>query len=144
MYYREVQQDIFTVDTEIYTLVHCISADLALNKGLALDMQKHFQIRDTIQSQMSPFSVPIGHCIYTKPVLNIITEGRAQNAPTYESMYEALYHLQIATEKLGIEAIAMPLIGCGVGKLKWPIVRALVKDIFEDTDIDILVCYLEG
>ena len=31
MYYREVQQDLFTVDTNIYTLVHCISADFVLS-----------------------------------------------------------------------------------------------------------------
>lgn len=144
MYYREVQQDLFTVDTNIYTLVHCISADFALGKGIALEMQKHFNTRNEIQSRARPFSIPVGHCVYTPPVLSMITKGHAQSKPTYETMYEALYHLQLATEKLGIEQIAMPLIGCGLDQLKWPIVRALIKDIFEDTDIEILVCYLEG
>ena len=143
MYYREVQQDLFTVGDE-YTLVQCISADFALNKGLALDMQKKFAVRTRLQSQMQPFSIPIGHCVYTKPVLNIVTEGYSQNKPTYETMYEGLYHLRKATDQLGIEYLAMPLIGCGLGQLKWPIVRALIKDIFDDDNIDILVCYLEG
>ena len=72
----------------------------------------------------------------------MITKGKATSKPTYEQMYEALYHLKIATEKLEINCIAMPLIGCGLDGLKWPIVRALIKDIFEDSDIEILVCYL--
>ena len=143
MYYREVQQDLFSVGDE-YTLIQCISGDFALNKGLALEMQKKFAVRTRLQSKMRPFTVPIGHCVYTEPVLNIVTEGYGQNKPTYETMYEGLFHLREAVEKLGIEAIAMPLLGCGLGQLKWPIVRALIKDIFEDTDIEILVCYLEG
>ena len=104
-------------------------------------MQKHFNIRSELQSKLNPFQIPIGRCIYTKPVINLVTEGYSQNKPTYETMYEALYHLREAVEKLEIEAIAMPLIGCGAGQLKWPIVRALIKDIFEDCDIEVLVCY---
>ena len=143
MYYREIQQDLFSVSTIEYTYVHCISADFALGKGIALEMQKRFKTRDMIQSQTQPFSIPVGHCVYTKPVLSIITKGRAQSLPTYETMYEGLYHLRTATEQLHINKIAMPLIGCGLDRLKWPIVRALIKDIFEDSDIEILVCYLE-
>ena len=142
MRYREEQRDIFTVDYNQYTLVHCISADFALGKGIALEMQHRFKTRDMIQSKAKPYSIPVGNCIYTEPVLSMITKGKATSKPTYEQMYEALYHLKIATEKLEINCIAMPLIGCGLDGLKWPIVRALIKDIFEDTDIDILVCYL--
>lgn len=142
MYYHEEQRDIFTVDYHQYTLVHCISADFALGKGIALEMQHRFNTRTAIQSKAKPFSIPVGNCIYTEPVLSMITKGRAQSKPTYETMYEALYHLRNAVEQLEIEQIAMPLIGCGLDGLKWPIVRALVKDIFEDMDIEILVCYL--
>ncbi len=142
MRYREEQRDIFTVDYNQYTLVHCISADFALGKGIALEMQHRFKTRDAIQSKAKPFSIPVGNCIYTEPVLSMITKSKAQMKPTYEQMYEALYHLRIATEKLEINCIAMPLIGCGLDGLKWPIVRALIKDIFEDSDIEILVCYL--
>lgn len=143
MYYREELRDIFTVDSS-YTFVHCISADFALGKGIALEFQKRFGTRDAIQSRAKPFSIPVGNCIYTAPVLSMITKGKATGLPTYETMYEALYHLRTATDKLGIERIAMPLIGCGLDKLKWPIVRALIKDIFEDSDIEILVCFLQN
>ena len=142
MRYKEEQRNLFTVDYNQYKYVHCISADFSLGKGIALEMQHRFHTRDAIQSRAKPFSIPIGNCIYTDPVLSMITKGKANSKPTYEQMYEALYHLCIATEKLNINSIAMPLIGCGLDGLKWPIVRALVKDIFEDTDMDILVCYL--
>ena len=142
MYYHEEQRDLFTVNYHEYTFVHCISADFALGKGIALEMQHRFKTRDAIQSKAKPFSIPVGNCIYTEPVLSMITKGRAQSLPTYETMYEALFHLRNAVEQLEIDKIAMPLIGCGLDKLKWPIVRALIKDIFDDLDIEILVCYL--
>ena len=56
-------------------------------------------------------------------------------------MYEALLHLRLAVKTLGIDRIAMPRIGCGLDRLKWPLVRALIKDVFRDEDIEILVCY---
>ena len=34
----------------------------------------------------------------------------------------------------------MPIIGCGLDKLQWDKVSKIIKEIFEDTDIEILVC----
>ena len=98
MYYHEEQRDLFTVNYHEYTFVHCISADFALGKGIALEMQHRFKTRDAIQSKAKPFSIPVGNCIYTEPVLSMITKGRAQSFPTYETMYEALFHLRNAVE----------------------------------------------
>jgi hypothetical protein len=36
----------------------------------------------------------------------------------------------------------MPLIGCGLDRLRWDKVRNIVENVFADTDIDILVCKL--
>ena len=37
----------------------------------------------------------------------------------------------------------MPRIGCGLDGLDWGIVKAIIKDVFEDTDIEILICVRE-
>jgi hypothetical protein len=34
----------------------------------------------------------------------------------------------------------MPLIGCGLDKLEWERVKSLLIAIFDDLDIEILVC----
>jgi hypothetical protein len=112
--YREEQRDIFTLDPQYYTFVHCISADFALGKGIALEMQKHFGTRDAIRNKAQPYSIPVGHCVYTEPVLSMITKSKATQLPTYETMYEALFHLRTAVERLSIDRLAMPLIGCGL------------------------------
>ena len=37
--------------------------------------------------------------------------------------------------------IAMPRIGCGLDRLEWGNVRRMIKCLFADTDVEILVCY---
>lgn len=39
-----------------------------------------------------------------------------------------------------INKLAMPIIGCGLDKLKWVDVKALILNKFKNTDIDIVVC----
>ena len=39
-----------------------------------------------------------------------------------------------------IKKVAMPLIGCGLDRLQWDRVSAMIKEIFADEDIEILVC----
>ena len=39
-----------------------------------------------------------------------------------------------------IKKIAMPLIGCGLDRLEWYKVSEIIKRLFSNTDIEILVC----
>jgi hypothetical protein len=34
----------------------------------------------------------------------------------------------------------MPAIGCGLDRLNWDIVKYYIRQVFADTDIEILVC----
>ena len=45
--------------------------------------------------------------------------------------------------KNGNKKLAIPQIGCGLDGLKWDIVRAIVKDIFQETDVEIVVYIYE-
>ena len=39
-----------------------------------------------------------------------------------------------------INKIAMPKIGCGLDRLNWDNVYEIIKDVFKDTDVEILIC----
>ena len=39
-----------------------------------------------------------------------------------------------------ISLIAMPQVGAGLDRLSWAKNREIIKDVFMDTDIEILVC----
>lgn len=42
-----------------------------------------------------------------------------------------------------IKKVAMPIIGCGLDRLKWDKVSKTIKKMFDDMDIEILVCKQE-
>jgi hypothetical protein len=40
----------------------------------------------------------------------------------------------------GITKLVMPKIGCGRDKLSWVMVSDMIAEVFDDTDVEILVC----
>ena len=136
---KERKQDLFTVDDKYY-LAHCIASDLGMGAGIALPMQRKFDLREQIVDSGEDTGFPT--CILTGRVFNLITKQWSSGKPTYESLEAALkVMLELATEK-GVRKIAMPRIGCGLDMLKWAKVKGIVKRLFKDSGIKILVCYL--
>lgn len=58
-------------------------------------------------------------------------------------MATALEKMKEVCIKNGITLIAMPIIGAGLDRLDWNKVSELICRIFDDMDIDILVCKLK-
>ena len=146
MILKEEFRDLFSLDDSYY-LVQCISADFAMGAGIAVQFNKHFDTKNKLIKQCggnylsawdSNFEETIP-CIQEGRVFNLITKRNYWNKPTYETLENAL----IALKSLSwgnVAKLAMPLIGCGLDKLEWSKVSKMIKDIFEDTDIEILVC----
>jgi O-acetyl-ADP-ribose deacetylase (regulator of RNase III) len=55
-------------------------------------------------------------------------------------MENALSEMESMCRCHGINKVAMPIIGCGLDRLQWDKVSEIIKDVFKDTDIEILVC----
>lgn len=147
MTYREEKRDLFTVSDDYY-LAHCISADFKLGAGIAVEFDKRFNMRyklfyefpDGYINIMDHYHVE-GECILIDRVLNIITKKRYYQKPSLSSMKEALVMTKEVCDGNNISKIAMPKIGCGLDKLHWEDVSALIKETFMDTNVEILVCY---
>lgn len=148
MIYREEHMDLFSI-SEDYYLAHCISADFAMGKGIAVEFNKRFNMRkklkdefpDFINDYMHYYKIK-GECILIDNVLNLITKERYYQKPTYESLTQSLEMMKRVCKGNNIKKIAMPKIGCGLDRLKWDKVKEILFNIFKDTDIEILVCYL--
>ena len=41
-----------------------------------------------------------------------------------------------------IKYIGLPKIGSGLDRLVWVAVREIIKDVFKELDVEIVVCYL--
>ena len=55
-------------------------------------------------------------------------------------MLGALEDMRNQIQVLQIKKLAMPCIGSGLDRLEWHKVRKMIKDVFENVDIEIVVC----
>ena len=151
MKYSEEVRDLFAVPNEYY-LAHCISADFGMGAGIVVKFNKLFNMKQKLMSKYPDFIDKWdyqstlcnnnGQCILEDRVFNLITKRNYWLKPTYDTLTAALLCMKsIAIEK-NITKIAMPLIGCGLDKLEWSKVSEIIKEVFKDTDIEILVCKL--
>lgn len=145
MIYTEVKKDLFEVPANYY-LAHCINGNYTLGAGIAkifrdnMDMQfrlaQKYPIRDGEQSRY------IGKALLVGRVFNLVTKAYHYNKPTYESLRSALKDMHDQCARLEIKYLAMPRIGCGLDRLDWSKVSVMIREIFSDLDIEILVCYI--
>lgn len=148
MIYKEEVRDLFSVPDDYY-LAHCISADFGMGKGIVVEFNKRFDMKRRLQSEYPDYINEwthhkyIGDCKLEGRVFNLITKERYFHKPTYKSVTAALKHMKYQCEINEIGKIAMPVIGCGLDKLEWNKVSQIIKEIFGDTDIEILVCKIK-
>lgn len=133
----EEKKDLFTVRGNWY-YGHCIATDLRMGAGIAVPMQKRFRLRQRLRDSGQKLASPT--CVLTGRVFNLITKTRSNTKPNYGSMEGALMAMKEIVVAEGVERVAIPRIGCGLDKLSWPRVRLIIERIFEDTEIEFLVC----
>lgn len=136
-------RDLFTVPKD-YFLCHCISADFALGAGIAKKFAA-LGVRDALLKEYlgARYLGEIGVCLDTHATkwrgeYNLVTKKRYFNKPTLLSLEQALYHMKTFVDNG--DKIAMPRIGCGLDRLNWQEVEQIIREVFADIDIEILVC----
>lgn len=134
MIFKEIKGNLFEYNKDRIP-VHCISQDCEMGAGIAVDMKKHYKL-GSLTAEKFP------DCIYYHKVLNLVTKKNYYGKPTYETLEKALLKMKEICIEEGITKLVMPKIGCGLDRLQWPKVREYIQNIFKDTNIDILVCFL--
>ena len=149
MIFRQEIMDLFTVSDE-YFFAHCISADFAMGKGIAVEFNKRYNMKNILQNKYLDYINQYhykrmnGDCILEGRVLNLITKERYYEKPTYASITIALEKMRDICIKNNISKVAMPKIGCGLDRLKWDKVIGIIMNVFQYTNIEILVCIIGG
>lgn len=144
MIYREESGNLFEVD-EKYSLVQCISLDCEMGEGIAVEFNKRFKpmknyLKTVIRNNNLKHPITIAYKVDENVyIYNLITKKRFWNKPTYMSIEECIKQMSKFCRNSNIKYLAMPKIGCGLDRLAWGKVRELVKQYFEDMDIEILV-----
>lgn len=150
MIYKEEIRDLFSVPDDYY-LAHCISADFGMGKGIVVEFNKRFDMKNKL-IEMFDGNVthawdgngednnPQGACFKVDKVLNLVTKRNYWLKLTYKTLTEALISMREVCIEYNITKIAMPVIGCGLDRLEWSKVSRIIKEVFGGTDIEILVC----
>ncbi len=145
MEFREEKRDLFSVPDDYY-LAHCISADFAMGKGIAVEFNRRFDMKNKLKAHYPDYldqwqrEKKRSGCILAGRVFNLITKERYFQKPTYETLRGALECMKALCVQKGVRQAAMPVIGCGLDRLAWEQVSAVIQDVFADTGIEILVC----
>ncbi len=160
MKYQEIQYDLFKVNEdyvtqgeELYCLAHCISADFAMAGGIVLGFNSHFNMKNRLVEtfgnvrskfyRTGGFIIPImvENTVGNKfPVFNMITKMQVIHKPKYENIQKALEDIRNEMTFEGKTKLAIPKIGCGIDGKDWKVISQMIKDVFQNEDIEILVC----
>ena len=73
-------------------------------------------------------------------IYNLVTKPTVADRPTYSNLSTVLKHLANTMKAMGFKRLAIPTIGCGIDGLDWGKVKQIIEEVFECTDIEILVC----
>lgn len=147
MTYKEEVRDLFSVSDD-YFLAHCISADFGMGKGIVVEFNKRFDMKNKLRTKYPDYLSQYvrhrigGDCILEGRVLNLITKERTFHKPTIITMILSLEKMKRICMENGITKIAMPTIGAGLDRLPWQSVSEQIQRVFADTDMKILVCKL--
>ena len=156
MQYKEEHRDLFGVNhegiQEPYCLAHCISAHSGMAGGIVLEFNRRWDMKNRLRqkyhnqeqnfktAQGLLFPEEVHHNGVDTTVYNMVTKATLGHLPTYTSLENCLKLVKDHMVTQGYYRLAIPKIGCGIDRLDWKRVSHIIQRVFEDTDIEILVC----
>ena len=67
--------------------------------------------------------------------------GREQRHTNYEAIYTGLSSIKDHANSIELTTLSLPYnMGCALGGGSWNIVRAMIQDIFYDSNINLFIC----
>lgn len=136
----EIEGDLFESK---HALAHCVSADLAMSKGIAVEFRDRFggvrELRD--QKPRVGDVLVLQDKEGQRPIYYLVTKQNYWDKPTYDTLSSCLIQLRLLCIKAGTKTIAMPRIGCGLDRLQWEAVRGSIRRVFRPTDNIAVVVY---
>lgn len=133
--------NLFTSEANAY--VHGCNIKGKMNAGIAVQFRERFpeMFEDYQQRCRKGLFLPGEGYIYynrNKPhVINLATQDKNNAGIVY--MESAFKWLANSFNSLGIENVAMPRIGSGLGELDWDLTREILERYFNDSELKVEV-----
>lgn len=138
-----VKGDIFKSPAQVLTnAVNCVGV---MGKGVALEFKNRYPLMfDDYKSRCDQGKVKPGQPYLweddSAQILNFPTKRHWKDNSLLQDIEDGLKHLASSYEQMGIQSIAMPALGCGLGGLKWSEVQSLIVKYFGSIpDLDVYV-----
>lgn len=126
-----VTSDIFESGAE--ALVNPVNCVGVMGKGLAKEFKARYPFNlDAYMDAYFAGTLKPGKMLWhTDPatgtvIINFPTKRHWRDVSLLEDIDGGLRSLRTLIMELGIKSIAVPALGCGLGGLEWPVVRALI------------------
>lgn len=143
-----VKGDIFKSPAQVLTnTVNCVGV---MGKGVALEFKNRYpKMFNDYKLKCDQNNVKPGQPYLWEDdsvqVLNFPTKRHWKDNSLLQDIEDGLKHLASSYEQMGIQSIAMPALGCGLGGLKWSEVQPLiVKHLGTLPDLDVYVYEPQG
>lgn len=138
-----VKGDIFKSSAQVLTnTVNCVGV---MGKGVALEFKNRYpKMFGDYKAKCDQGEVKPGQPYLWEDdsvqILNFPTKRSWRDNSLLQDIEDGLKHLAGSYEQMGIQSIAMPALGCGLGGLKWSEVQPLiVKHLGALPDLDVYV-----
>ncbi len=138
-----VKGDIFKSPAQVLTnTVNCVGV---MGKGVALEFKNRYpKMFGDYKTKCDQGKVKPGQPYLWEDgsvqILNFPTKRNWRDNSLLQDIEAGLKHLAGSYEQMGIQSLAMPALGCGLGGLKWSEVQPLiVKHLRDLPDLDVYV-----
>lgn len=143
---REEKRDLFAVPQGYY-LAHCITGDCTLAAGVAKTVDEVYNMKEKLIDRYNDgtnYSLEnhVGMALLVDNVFNLVLKRRIDKKSKYKKLKNCLEDMKCIMEQEWITKLAIPKLACGHEGLEWDKVKEIIEEVFEDTDVEILVCSL--
>lgn len=91
---QEVSRDLFAVSQEFH-LLHCVSADLKMNRSIDLEFKRKFGHLQDLKLQRPKKTKVVYFRLGSQYIINLVTKDKFWQKPTLEEMYESIRNLRL-------------------------------------------------
>jgi len=137
-------------DSKAQTLVNTVNCVGVMGKGLALEFKKRFpEMYKDYAQRCKNGDVKLGRPYLFKHnmhrwILLFPTKGDWRSKSKLSDIEEGLKWLKMHYKQWGIESLAVPPLGCGLGALDWEAVRPILYRYLNICNIPIELYVPEG
>ena len=124
---------------------HFISADAQMSKGFAKFLSERVsRLKRTCRraNLLNDQVFPFWDSSWSWYIYKLVTKEKYSDKPELQTLTTTLQNMQANATIHGVSTIAIQKIGCGLDQMNWQDVLKLLWDIFDHSDIQIVVYWL--